>query len=486
MYYFSPPIGGMWIMESDYFEMLSNILYSSEDIIKTSDDNDEKHRLDLWKNEESEIDFFAEAREKIQEHRDRTRGIVRIPKKKEHEDWDEEITGSNMDLFLMLSELLCNNDGIIKIPENADYTLEETIAVIAYAATSTSNSIDAAASELRQKMPYAEIPSHDTVFNYIYGNDIERILAFFRKFNSSLLSLIGLPTVPVDVAVDFHNVGYYGDKNTEGVRGIKPKNGTSWGYSFFTIDLLGDLKLTLDIVDVNALNKDYTILIEGILKRIEEKGITIRKMFLDREFFNLPAILALFNMNVDFIMAAKNNKKIKKILEEHKRKNGVKPLIFNYKFGNKRSPEFYLVAIPNPNYDAKDEKSNEFLLFATSINFGSVEEFVKEVTMEYKKRWNIETGYRVKNVFKIRTCSKKAVARVLFFVVQCILHNYLNVQKRILSITAYELKSLIAEGIQKYFVEKPMNYLSLSEFYAKIKSYNENRVAELHSRLALT
>jgi len=81
------------------------------------------------------------------------------------------------------------------------------------------------------------------------------------------------------------------------------------------------------------------------------------------------------------------------------------------------------------------------LLFATSVNFGSVEEFVKRIPEEYRTRWNIETGYRVKNEFKIRTCSKKSFARVLFFVIQCILHNLPNVLKSVLSITAYELKS---------------------------------------------
>jgi hypothetical protein len=161
-------------------------------------------------------------------------------------------------------------------------------------------------------------------------------------------------------------------------------------------------------------------------------------------------------------------------------------VIFNYQFEDKRSPEFYLVAIPNQDYDLKDEKKkNEFLLFATSINFGSVEEFVKRVPEEYRRRWNIETGYRVKNEFKIRTCSKKRVARVLFFVVRAILHNFLNVQKSILPIAAYELKSLIAEDIQEYLCNgKFVNTLPLRVFYAKMASYNERRVMELRCQLA--
>ena len=168
----------------------------------------------------------------------------------------------------MLSELLCSDGGIIRIPEGAKYELEDVIAVITYGATSTANSPEAAVSELRRKMPDAAIPSADTIFNYIYENDIEEILSFFRKVTSEVLALTGIPEEPVDVAVDFHDKEYYGDKNDKGVRGIKPKNGTSWGHSFFTIDMLWDLKQTLDIVNLTGLNKDYAILVEGVVNRV--------------------------------------------------------------------------------------------------------------------------------------------------------------------------------------------------------------------------
>ena len=68
----------------------------------------------------------------------------------------------------MLSELLCSNGGIIRVPEGAGYTLEETIPVIVYAATTTANSLEAAMAELKRKMPDAAIPSADTIFNYVY------------------------------------------------------------------------------------------------------------------------------------------------------------------------------------------------------------------------------------------------------------------------------------------------------------------------------
>ena len=40
-------------------------------------------------------------------------------------------------------------------------------------------------------------------------------------------------------------------------RGIKAKNGTSWGYSFCTIDIVGKTKLTLDVIAINGLPNNF-------------------------------------------------------------------------------------------------------------------------------------------------------------------------------------------------------------------------------------
>jgi hypothetical protein len=389
----------------------------------------------------------------------------------------------------MLSELLRWNGGIINVPEGAKYSQQEALNVIVYAATSTNNSVEAAANELRRKMPNASVPCADTVHTYIKtANCVEDILFFFRALNSTFLELLKKPNTPQDFAIDFHNEGYYGDKNTEGVRGIQAKNGTSWGHVYFTVDWLGGPTHTCDIVNVTGLNKDYAALVEGVVNRIRAMGLQIRAILEDREFFNLAAILKFYELGVDFLMAAKTDKRIRKLLERHKRENGREPAIFEYSFKVEGSPEFYLVAIPNPDYDpAKREgKGNrDYYLFATSIAFGSVEEFVKRVPKEYRRRWKIETGYRVKKEFKIRTCSRSYVARVLFFVVQCLMHNFLNVLKRILRITAHQLKSRIVEDLDRYLGRgRFWNNISLRTFYAKIAHYNRYRVLELRSRLA--
>jgi hypothetical protein len=391
----------------------------------------------------------------------------------------------------MLSELLRWNGGIIKVPEGAEYSLQDTLNVIAYAATSASNSPEAAVKELRQKNPEASVPSADTVFNYIrIANSVEGILTFFRALNSCILPQLNIPDTPQNFAIGFHNEGYYGDKNAEGVRGIKPKNGTSWGHVYFSIDWLDSPAHTLDIVNVTGLEKDYAALVEGVVGRIRETGLLIRAILADREFFNLAVISKFSELGVDFIMAAKADKRIKKLLRRHKEEQGLKAGIFTYRFRDEWSPEFHLVAIPNREYDPRKRagpENKEFLLFATSIAFDSPEEFVKQIPQSYRARWKIETGYRVKKEFKIRTCTRSYVARVLFFVVQCLMHNFLNLLKRILCITAHQLKTRIVEDIERYLRRGGFRRkLSLRVFYEKIAQYNQQRTLQLRVRLAGT
>ena len=343
----------------------------------------------------------------------------------------------NVSLLTTVFEMLSKYN-IIKLPSNADYETEKVLNVLLHAATSTSNSLESASNDLKRKNPETKIPSSDTIFNYVNCNNIKDILSSFRTINPEIFKMMELKGKVHDVAIDFHHVPFCGDKNTPLIRGMKPKNGTSWGYEYCTLDIIGDDKLTLDVIPISALKKDYSILMELLFKRLETMSVKIGTVYLDKEFCNDDAISALAKLKINFIIACKLNKKIKMKLENFKKENGHKSTVFEYHF-NENGAKFNLVAVPH--------EKKEYILFATNKDVKSIEEFEKSIPEEYKKRWNIETGYRVKNDFKIRTCTKSPVARTLFFIIQCTLYNILNMLKSVLQITAHEMKSIINEDI---------------------------------------
>ncbi len=384
-------------------------------------------------------------------------------------------------------EILCKTN-IIKLPKGARYSLQDILTVLLYAATSTSNSSESASNDLKLRNSDKKIPSSDTINNYIKSNSNEYILSSFRKITQDIVKMLNLKGTTQDVAIDFHDIPYYGDKNTSGVRGIKPKNGTSWGYSFCTIDTVGSIKLTLDVIDINSLTKNYEVLIESLLKRVRKMGIEIGTLFLDREFFHTVPISTAYQLNTKFVMAAKSNQKINAILAEHKEKFGYTSTIFKYQFG-KGGPTFNIVAVVNPKYDPTKKKvkgNNEYHLFATNLKIISISEFIKIIPEEYRRRWNIETGYRVKNTFKIRTCSKSPVVRSLYFILQCVFFNVLNLLKSVLNITAYELKSATNSDIIqciKYGYES-LQAIPVKIFIKLLMKYNKFRIDVLRSRLS--
>ena len=279
-----------------------------------------------------------------------------------------------------------------------------------------------------------------------------------------------------DIAIDFHDKPYYGTKDTLCVRGIKPKNGTSWGYSFCTLDIIGSSKLTLDVIEINGLSKDYSTLIVSLFGRVEKMGVKVGTVYMDREFFNRKIISKMDEHKLDFVIAAKSNKKIKSILEKHIKENGNTSTVFEYQF-KEGGPNFNIIAI--------QDQVKGYILFATNKKVGLIDTFTKQIPEEYRKRWNIETGYRVKNDFKIRTCSKSPVARTLFFVIQCIMYNILNVLKSVLDITAYQMKSVINQDIIKAVIEgiNSLCNIPIKLFLDCLTKFNRERNRALRARL---
>lgn len=391
---------------------------------------------------------------------------------------NDSMTINTASLLAVSSELFSKSN-IITLPESANYERQDILNVLLHASTSSTDSLESASNDLKRKNPDLRIPSADTIFNYIKDNKIEDILSSFRNMNLEIFKMMKLENKIHDIAIDCHDIPYYGDENTPGIRGIKLKNGSSWGKSFCTLDIIGNSQLTLDVIDINGLNKNYSLFIESLFKRLEIIGVKTGTAYLDKEFFNIAVISKLDELKINFVIAAKSNPVINKELKNHQKEWGNTSTIFKYQF-KKGGPSFNVVAI-------YDDIKKKYLLFATNKKAESIEKFEKTIPEEYRKRWNIETGYRVKNDFKIRSCTKSPVARVLFFIIQCIMYNVLNMLKSVLEITAYELKSSINEDINKAvrYGLKSLNLIPVNVLLDCLRWFNEERNRVLRTRLTI-
>ncbi|MGC9073973.1 MAG: hypothetical protein ACP5H0_07465, partial [Caldisericum sp.] len=80
---------------------------------------------------------------------------------------------------------------------------------------------------------------------------------------------------PVIIAIDWHDIMYYGNPKTEGVKGTKTKKGTNWAYQFATAAVVvDDRKLTIAVTPV-APHESIVEHVKRLLSKIFELEIKI-------------------------------------------------------------------------------------------------------------------------------------------------------------------------------------------------------------------
>ena len=261
-----------------------------------------------------------------------------------------------------------------------------------------------------------KMPNADTLFYHLKKFQDWKILE--KTFAVEILDYLikiakvrGLiSTRKVDVAIDETEWFYYGDRATPKVVGKKPERGTTWCFKFITIDVINSRsRFTLCALPVlmDDENERTDLVIDLIA--FAKQRLHVRRLLADRGFLSSGIINSMNRMGVDIIIPTKEN------LNMIKNSNNEKaPFIkTNQLMGNCR---VNLIVIE------KDSKRQGFVtnipLKTNEINLGvALAEF-------YRNRWQIETGYRVKEyTFRGKTCSRNYIIRYFYFMLSIILYD---------------------------------------------------------------
>lgn len=65
---------------------------------------------------------------------------------------------------------------------------------------------------------------------------------------------------------------------------------------------IGTFHLTLDVIDINGLNKNYSLFIESLFERLKNVGVKIGTAYLDKEFFSRDVISKLDELKVNSLV----------------------------------------------------------------------------------------------------------------------------------------------------------------------------------------
>jgi hypothetical protein len=213
------------------------------------------------------------------------------------------------------------------------------------------------------------------------------------------------------VAVDLVLIPYHGqpDQDEREIRRGRAKHGTTYFHCYATAYvILHNKRYTLALTYVWGDERVVEVL-KRLLARLKELGMRIKRLFLDREFYNVAVIRYLKAWRIWFVMP---------VIVRGK-KGGTRGLLGKQKKSGRttytmRSPTdgevtFEIVVVQTYLKGKFGKHGRRWYAFAV---FG-VKAQPRQVYEMYRLRFGIESSYRMMNQVRARTCSRKPSLRLL-------------------------------------------------------------------------
>lgn len=302
----------------------------------------------------------------------------------------------------------------LNIRKNATYYEGKIGTVLSYAAFEKL-SVQEASRQLK-KLGY-DVPSGDDVLHHLYKQkgkqkDLEK---GFRKIIAGTLREARkrrLLWKPLDVAIDFNGLPWYG-KLLVFIVESKHKQGTNKFIQFATLSIVVEGKrFIVDAIPVTPLTSSKKVVRE-LLETARKHGIKIKRVMLDRGFYDVSVVKMLKEYCTNYLMPAPRTRGVKNAIRELEKKGEY---VMEYMMiSTTRKTALCILFI------VWDDEKERWLPFITSI---PVDETNRETLAEdYRLRWGIETSYRMKNQFKAKTCSRCYPVRYVLYMLSICMYN---------------------------------------------------------------
>lgn len=207
------------------------------------------------------------------------------------------------------------------------------------------------------------------------------------------------------VIIDYTNEPFFGRTQDDWIHGYRPANGSRGCYKFLAVSILVDNCRYFVYAKPINLIADETFELWQMLAKLNAMQIRIECVLMDRGIARSSENLALFkDMNVRYLGLYQKYRNIKRII------NGMKRKTLNRKFKVKGVPTRLVIG---------KGKKKIVWVFVTDMQLGEFDKYLKL----YKKRWNIETGFRMQDEAQIKTKSTDIRVRFFLFVAALLLYN---------------------------------------------------------------
>jgi hypothetical protein len=229
-----------------------------------------------------------------------------------------------------------------------------------------------------------------------------------------------------EVAIDWHLTPYYGQpfRSPNELYYGKPRQGTKQFHAYASACLIDHGERYTVALSYVRRHESTVVVLRRLLARMRQLGLKIRRVLMDRAFFNVSVVEFLQQEKLPFVMPVVfRGRKPKKRRPatglrwlkqqaagwyKHTMKSGKRAVTVSVCVGYRRHK------------NRKDGKQvNQKLLFAAWRVTGSP----TEIRERYRKRFGIETSFRQLRQARIYTCTRQPRLRLLFTAVALILRN---------------------------------------------------------------
>lgn len=274
----------------------------------------------------------------------------------------------------------------------------------------------------------AHAPSSQAVFDALLAGLPKTLSVLERRLNASLTGHLPrrLRRRAWRVAIDWHLVPYYGqpNKSRNELYHSRPHLGTTKFHAYATACIVEyGQRYTLALTWVRK-HESTTTVLRRLLAQIREIKLKIKRLLLDRAFFNTQVIELLQQQQLPFLMPVvvrgrkpKRGRRLTGLRHLQRQKAGWYSHVLRR--GKKEVKVSVCVAYRTYRRRGEKQRRSQKLLFAAWRVKGTP----TEIRERYRKRFGIEASYRQRRQARIYTCTRNPHLRLVFVAISLLLRN---------------------------------------------------------------
>ena len=224
----------------------------------------------------------------------------------------------------------------------------------------------------------------------------------------------------VDVAIDENVSPFYGSLSTPMVSAVKKTAGTSYGYEFLTLCIVGNTgeRFQLGFIPVTS-REEKRQAVDDLIDKAQEH-FDINHLYADRGFYDTILVDKIEKRDLWYVIRGQKGKKEADDLYEGLNEDQDVDFDLGATLERKKAPPYASVNV-NLVIGPAISDDDKYIMLIT--NKPVTQESAEQMVENYHDRWGIETSYRVMGDFHPKTCSTDFTVRYFYYMFSMAMYN---------------------------------------------------------------